>query len=331
MAHQPHRKYSLARKAGDFHHDLSENWRVYLLGVCASFGGLLFGWDTGLIGGVLTTQSFQADFGLAGSQNAAALADLKGNIVSTLQAGCFLGAAFGLFVPDRIGRKPTIFIAGFIFLVGSIIQTVCRLGSQTESSALAQLYAGRVIGGVGVGLSSAVVPSYIAECSPRSIRGRNTGLYQLLNVSGVAISFWINYGLSISGRSPLDPAIWRVPFALQCLPGVLLMVSMIFQPESPRYLVEFANKPEQAALVLARLYRKPVASSAVQDTLADMQEDSAKTKVMMRETGTEGFWGQFKAAFGTNKKTTYRVCIGVILMVFQQFSGTNSINYVSAN
>lgn len=107
------------------------------------------------------------------------------------------------------------------------------------------------------------------------------------------------------------------------------MICMVFQPESPRYLVEFANQPEKAALALARLYRKPVSSPEVQNTLNDMQEESIKTKTMMHETGTSGFLGQFKAAFGTNKKTTYRVLVGVILMIFQQFSGTNSINYVS--
>lgn len=148
MAPNPSR-FRLRGKADAFRQDIADNWRVYLLGVCASFGGLLFGYDTGVIGGVLTTKAFQASFGLAGQENANALADLKGNIVSSLQAGCFLGAAMGLFVPDRIGRKPTIFIAGLVFLIGSIIQTICRIGSQSEGAALGQLYAGRVIGGIG--------------------------------------------------------------------------------------------------------------------------------------------------------------------------------------
>ncbi|CAO1614888.1 unnamed protein product [Sympodiomycopsis kandeliae] len=313
-------------KVQTFFHELAINWRVYLLGLCASFGGLLFGYDT-VIGGVLTTKSFQDAFGFTTKQDAKALADLKGNIVSSLQAGCFVGAAMGLFVPDRIGRKPTILIAGFIFLLGSIIQTICRLGSQSTGGALAQLYAGRVIGGLGVGLSSAVVPSYISECTPRAIRGRVTGMYQLLNVSGVAISFWVNYGLSVSGRNPLDPAIWRIPFALQCLPGVILMITMIWQPESPRFLVEHRNDPEKAALVLSRLFRKPVSSPEVQDTLNDMQEDAERTHLMMREKGISGISGKFKAAFATDKKTTYRVCCGIILMIFQQMTATNSINY----
>lgn len=316
-------------KVQAFLRDFVVNWRVYLLGLCASFGGLLFGYDTGVIGGVLTTKAFQNDFGFTTKEDAKALADLKGNIVSSLQAGCFLGAAMGLFLPDKIGRKPAILIAGFIFLVGSVIQTICRLGSQSTGAALAQLYAGRVIGGIGVGLSSAVVPSYIAECTPRAIRGRVTGMYQLLNVSGVAISFWVNYGLSVSGRDPLDAAIWRIPFALQCLPGVMLMITMIWQPESPRFLVEHRNDVERAASALSRLYRKPVSSPEVQDTISDMQEDAERTHTMMHEAGISGVFGKFRAAFATDKKTTYRVCCGMILMIFQQLTATNSINYVS--
>lgn len=303
---------------------------MYWLAAVASCGGLLFGWDTGLIGGVLTTKSFQNDFGLAGKENEQALADLKGNIVSSLQAGCFLGALFGMVLPNKIGRKTTILIAGSIFLIGSIIQTVCRLGSQSAGSALGQLYAGRVIGGIGVGLTSAVVPSYIAESVPARIRGRCTSMYQLLNVTGVALSFWVNYGLSVSGRDPLDRAIWQIPFALQCLPGAMLMVGMFFQPESPRFLAEFRNDPQAAALALARVHRKSPSSPEIQLIIAEMQEEMIKTRQLQKETGTEGFFGQFKAAFCTNKKTTYRaVVVPCVAMIVQQLSGTNSINYVS--
>jgi MFS transporter, SP family, sugar:H+ symporter len=108
-----------------------------------------FGWDSGLIGGVLTQPAFQHSFGLTGQ--AAALAALQSNIVSVLQAGCFFGAALGLYAPDKFGRKPTLLGAAVIFLIGSIIQTTCALGGQSTSGALGQLYAGRIIGGFGVG------------------------------------------------------------------------------------------------------------------------------------------------------------------------------------
>ncbi len=148
--------------------DLREHWRVYLLGICASFGGLLFGWDTGLIGGVLNMPAFQKDFGLENAPDK--LAALKGNIVSVLQAGCFFGAAASFYLPHRFGRKKAMLISAVIFLIGSVIQTVCRLHGQSAKAALNQLYVGRVIGGFGVGLASSVVPTYLSECAPRAIR-----------------------------------------------------------------------------------------------------------------------------------------------------------------
>lgn len=98
-------------------------------------------------------------------------ANLQGNIVSVLQAGCFFGALASFYVSDTFGRKRALIIADIIFILGSLIQTLCGLGT----SDLAQLYVGRVIGGFGVGLISAVVPTYIGENAPRAIRGRCIG------------------------------------------------------------------------------------------------------------------------------------------------------------
>lgn len=113
--------------------------------------------------------SFQNSFNLhKGSPD---FANLQGNIVSVLQAGCFFGALASFYVSDTFGRKWALIIADIIFIVGSLIQTLCGLGT----SNLAQLYVGRVIGGFGVGLISAVVPTYIGENAPRAIRGRCIG------------------------------------------------------------------------------------------------------------------------------------------------------------
>lgn len=107
---------------------------------------MLFGWDTGLIGGVLTMKSFQNSFGL--DSESSAYANLSGNIVSVLQAGCFFGAMSSFYLSEKLGRKMTLLLADAIFIVGSLIQTLCALGSGHD---LAQLYVGRVIGGFGVG------------------------------------------------------------------------------------------------------------------------------------------------------------------------------------
>lgn len=113
--------------------------------------------------------SFQHSFNL--HKDSPDFANLQGNIVSVLQAGCFFGALASFYVSDTFGRKWALIIADVIFIIGSLIQTLCGLGT----SNLAQLYVGRVIGGFGVGLISAVVPTYIGENAPRAIRGRCIG------------------------------------------------------------------------------------------------------------------------------------------------------------
>lgn len=81
--------------------------------------------------------------------------------------------------------------------------------------------------------------TYISESSPRAIRGRTSGMYQLLNVSGIMLSFFINYGLNLQHSSDnTNPIIWQIAFALQCLPGLIFLVGILFQPESPRWTVE---------------------------------------------------------------------------------------------
>jgi SP family sugar:H+ symporter-like MFS transporter len=96
-------------------------------------------------------------------------ANLQGNIVSVLQAGCFFGALASFYVSDTFGRKRAIIFADVVFIVGSLVQTLIFGGN------LAQLYVGRVIGGFGVGLISAVIPTYIGENAPKEIRGRCIG------------------------------------------------------------------------------------------------------------------------------------------------------------
>jgi SP family sugar:H+ symporter-like MFS transporter len=113
--------------------------------------------------------AFQHSFAL--NNKSKDFANLQGNIVSVLQAGCFFGALASFYVSDTFGRKAALIFADIIFIIGSIIQTTCAIGT----TSLTQLYIGRVIGGFGVGLISAVVPTYIGENAPRAIRGRCIG------------------------------------------------------------------------------------------------------------------------------------------------------------
>lgn len=146
-------------------------WRVFLLAASACFGAMSFGWDSSVIGGVITLQPFIDDYGL-GNTSSAASANLAANIVSTLQAGCFLGALIASPITDRWGRKWCLIVCSWCILIGVVLQAAA-------SGHLASMYVGRFVAGVGVGAASAINPLYVSENAPRAIRGLLTGLYQL--------------------------------------------------------------------------------------------------------------------------------------------------------
>lgn len=297
--------------------DLPAVWRdvkayrkAYTLTAIASFGGMLFGWDTGLIGGVLTMDAFQHSFNL--DKDSGDFKNLQGNIVSVLQAGCFFGALASFYISDTFGRKWALIIADVIFIIGSLVQTLIFGGN------LAQLYVGRVIGGFGVGLISAVVPTYIGENAPKEIRGRCIGCMQLFNVTGICLAFFVNYGINLDITSDTDEAKWRIPFALQMLPGAILLAGMLFMNESPRWLVE-KNRITDAAKALATVRGKPVDDPDVVQELDEIIQDFNGHEKMP-------LMAQIRAA-GSSKKMFYRTSFGIILMFWQQWTGTNSINY----
>jgi MFS family permease len=125
-------------------------------------------------------QSFNDSFGL--DPKSPGHASLEGNIVSVLQAGCFFGAASSFYLSDKLGRKRALLLADLIFIIGSIVQTTCAMGQGHD---LAQLYVGRVIGGFGVGLVSAVVPTYIGENANKEIRGVSRRHYHHIRNPGI--------------------------------------------------------------------------------------------------------------------------------------------------
>jgi MFS family permease len=129
------------------------------------------GYDTSVIGGTMALDSFREDFGLV-DVSGTARDTLQGNIVSTFQAGCFFGSLLTFPLAEKIGRKRAILVAASIFMVGGALMT----GSHGK---IAMIVAGRAIAGLGIGAASLIVPVYIAETSPPSIRGRLIGIFEV--------------------------------------------------------------------------------------------------------------------------------------------------------
>ncbi|KAF8442201.1 general substrate transporter [Boletus edulis BED1] len=288
---------------------------AYFLAFSATTGYVCFGWDIGLIGGVLALPSFQQYFGLD-KESAAARAALSGNIVSVLQAGGFFGAMISTWFANRYGRKPSMLASAIVFFIGSVVQSIVGLGS-TPAVGLKLFYFGRFFGGVGVGLMSALVPTYVTECAPRTIRGRCTGSIEVAVGLGNML-IWVNYG--VSTQIPFGEIQWRLPIIVQIIPGVLFFFLMLFQPESPRWLVE-KERYDDAAKSLAYIARTDPRSPSVQFTLSEIRADFVGRRQL-------GLVTQFRK-MGESRMIALRCIIPSLLTFFQQWSGTNAINYYS--
>ncbi|KAJ7158562.1 general substrate transporter [Mycena filopes] len=230
-------------------------------------GSVLYGYDIGIIGGVITLPAFKAYFGV-NEMSASAKAALSGNIVAILQGGCFFGALGVGYFSNRWGRKPCMIAAGLFYIVGSVIQAVVGLGT-SRSRALSVLYFGRFFAGLGVGMVSAIVPSYVSESTPRAIRGRCTGMIQLANNLGIMLSCCLPPHLAYTSTIQ-----WRMPFAVQVIPGVLFILLVPFQPESPRFLVEQGHY-DRAARSLAFVTRTSPDDKVVLATVEEIKADFA--------------------------------------------------------
>lgn len=287
------------------------NGRVFALAAAACFGGTLFGMDTGIIGGVLTLPDFKNQFGLSNLGDTAR-ANLSANLVTTMQAGAFAGALLANPIADKWGRKPCLFIVSIFAFIGGLLQAF-------SYGHLSCFYIGRFVEGLGLGGATMVAPTYVSENSPRAIRGLLLGFYQLFETMGAMVAFFIDYGslLHIKGHGS-----WMVPLAMQSLPPVLIFVSILFCPESPRWL---AGKDdfESASRVLAEVRHLPADHPYVQQELLELRTALEEEQRSVHGTG---FWATQKECWliPGNRK---RALLSIGLMICQQATGTNAINY----
>ncbi|PLN86541.1 general substrate transporter [Aspergillus taichungensis] len=198
-------------------------FRAYFFGFFVCTAGFLFGYDTGIVGGILTFKSYQNDFGYGDQTTVNAV------MVSLQNVGAFI-AALGIFpVSERYGRKITVQVAMTLFCIGVILQVV-------PSHSLVCFYIGRVVSGLGLGAGTAVVPAYNAEMAPKEIRGMLGSGMQWLFALGVMVSYWIDYGVKVG--LPVSSKQWQIPVGLQLVPAAVLGLGLLTQPESVRWLVK---------------------------------------------------------------------------------------------
>ena len=278
---------------------------VFAISMVSAMGGLLFGYDWVVIGGA--KPFYERFFDIA------SLPALQAWAMSSALIGCIAGALFSGLISDRYGRKLPLIIAALLF-------TVSALGTGLVSD-FNLFIVFRIVGGVGIGLASALSPMYIAEVAPAKMRGGFVSLNQFTIVVGILAAQIIN--MLIAEKVPADATDtfikeswngqmgWRWMFMAEAVPAVLFFILVMLVPESPRWLVK-AGRADKALPTLARIGGAEYARTEIENIRESL--NNATEKVSLREL--------FKKAY------LPILFIGVFLAVFQQWSGLNTVfNY----
>lgn len=280
---------------------------AYIFGITlvATIGGLLFGYDTAVISGA--EKALQASLikplGLGSFAH--------GATVSSALIGCIIGGALSGLLSKKFGRKRSLMLASVLFFISALgssyPESFIFPFRETSMELLWLFNFYRIIGGIGVGLASAVCPMYIGEIAPADIRGRLVSFNQFAIIFGMLVVYFVNWGIAKGQTIEWINAIgWRWMFASEAIPAFLFGVFLFFVPETPRYLA-MVNRDDEAKKVL--------------------------TKVIGSESKAANILAEIKASFSneeSSKLFSYGkvvIIVGILLSVFQQFVGINVALY----
>ena len=203
------------------HMDKNNKNYILFIALSAALGGLLFGYDTAVISGAIG--NLTEFFHLSPVET--------GWAISSALVGCLIGAFFSDFLSDTFGRKVTMLITAILFILNSV-------GTAFPTS-FTMFVLFRIVGGIGVGIASMVVPMYIAEIAPPKRRGALVGNYQLAIVIGIVVVYFVNYFIALQGDANWNLNIgWRWMFGSEIIPSLLFLIFIFLFPESPRWLFQ---------------------------------------------------------------------------------------------
>jgi sugar porter (SP) family MFS transporter len=219
---------------------------AFSIAIVAAMGGFLFGYDISIISGALIF--LKSDFHLTRYQ--------EGFAVSSAAVGCMLGPLAAVALSDKIGRRRTLMVSALLLFIASLGTAIPR--DMTVFNAF------RILGGIGVGLTSVVSPMYIAEMAPARLRGRLVSVNQLAIVIGLFMAIVVSYAISVNGS-------WRWMFASECVPALVWLVALGFLPESPRWLLDKGREREALDLLVRSEGPGPsdIALKEIRESLAE--------------------------------------------------------------
>ncbi|KAA8650266.1 hypothetical protein EYZ11_006095 [Aspergillus tanneri] len=272
----------------------------------ATMGFLLFGYDQGVMSGIISDKAFNDVF--TATRNDSVMQAL---VTAVYELGCLAGAVFALVFGDRTGRRWMIFSGAAIMIVGVIIQVT----SFTGHIPLLQFFIGRVITGIGNGMNTSTIPTYQAECSKTSNRGLLICIEGGVIAIGTAIAYWIDFG---AHYGPAD-LVWRFPIAFQIIFGIIIMVGMFYLPDSPRYLIS-KDRIQEGEYVLAAL-----GGWEVHDPETQMQRNLVMESIRASGAGQKTRFSDLLT--GGRTQHFRRMVVGSSSQIFQQLGGCNAVIY----
>ncbi|PVH14125.1 uncharacterized protein CXQ87_002250 [Candidozyma duobushaemuli] len=276
-------------------------------------GFLLFGYDQGVMGSLLTLETFRSRFPEINTVDNDDLhhSTMQGLTVGLYEIGCLSAALSTMYLGDKFGRLKMIFSGCVIMIIGGILQTAA---TNTDF-----LIVARVISGLGNGLLTSTVPLYAAECSRANNRGKSLCIHGSLITFGICISYWIDFAFYFTEK--FGEVSWRFPIAFQLVFPIAIVAFLFKFPESPRWLMG-QSRPEEAATVFASLYDKtpdhPFIKQLIEDIRISLhaEEKAGGNKFSLKNLIKQG-----------DRKNFQRVNLAAWSQVMQQICGINLITY----
>ena len=264
---------------------------VFFISIVAALGGFLFGYDTAVVSG--TVGFLRSYFSLTPA--------MVGWAVSCALIGCVLGVSIAGILSDKFGRKNVLLLSAILFFISAI-------GTALPKT-FEQFIIFRMLGGMGIGVASMVSPLYIAEVSPRHLRGRMVTLYQLAITTGILLVYFINYFIAgISDEAWGIQYGWRLMFGSGTIPALLFLILVFLVPKSPRWLIK-QDQNEKAMAILTKIEGETSARYEMKAIQETVKEKSASVREL------------FKPGL------RFVLFIGIMLAIFQQATGINSVIY----
>lgn len=271
---------------------------IYFIACISCISGMMFGFDISSMSAFLSQDDYLRYFDSPSS-------DMQGFITSAMALGSFFGCLLTSLVSEPFGRRASLMICAWLWMIGAAIQS--------SSQNRAQLIIGRIISGLGVGFGSSVAPVYGSELAPRKKRGFIGGMFQVSVTLGIMVMFYISFGLShIHGV-----ASFRIAWAIQIVPGLVLAIGLFFIPESPRWLAKQGYWEEAEQIVAAINAKGDRENADVQIEISEIKEQ------LLIEENVKNF--SFFSLF--NKKYLPRTIVALSAQIWQQFTGINVMMY----